>query len=70
MSDIDDYFSVESLINIADELASHGHYRAAVMEAMTALEERVNDVVFLSLERRRGLPTNLVKWLKPGSVSC
>jgi len=61
---MDDSLSVERLINIADDLASHGHYRAAVMEAMTALEERANDVVFRSLERRRGLPPSLVKWLK------
>jgi hypothetical protein len=64
MTDMDDNLSVERLIETADELANHGHYRAAVMEAMTALEERANDAVFRSLERRRGLPHNLVKWLK------
>lgn len=29
------------------------------MEAMTAPEERANDVVFRSLESRRGLPASL-----------
>lgn len=61
---MDDSISVERLVKIADELADQGHFRASVMEAMTALEERANEVVFQSLETRKGLPPNLVKWLK------
>jgi hypothetical protein len=61
---MDDSISVERLVKIAEELAEQGHFRAAVMEAMTALEERANEVVFQSLETRKGLPPNLVKWLK------
>ena len=61
---MNDQISVQRLINIADELAEQGHFRAAVMEAMTALEERANEVVFQSLETRKGLPSNLVEWLR------
>lgn len=56
--------TVDQLLNNAAELISQGHYRSSVMEAMTALEERTNDVVFRTLEGRRGLPTGLVKWLR------
>jgi len=61
---MDDSFSVESLIKNAAELLEQEHYRAAVMEAMTALEERANEVVFQSLETRKALPPDLVKWIK------
>lgn len=61
---MDDTVSVEQLLQNAEDLVAHEHYRAAIMEAMTALEERANQVVFESLKTRKGLPTNLVKWLK------
>lgn len=34
------------------------------MEAITALEERVNEVVFRRLESHQGLPSNLIRWLR------
>ncbi len=61
---MDDYLSVESLVKNANELLQQGHYRAVVMEAMTALEERTNEVVFHSLATRKGLPSNLIEWIK------
>lgn len=59
-----DSISVEGLVKIAEELTYSGHHRAAIMEAMTALEERVNEVVFERLETRKGLPSGLVTWLR------
>ena len=61
---MEDSISVEQLVKNAEDLVGQRHYRAAVMEAMTALEERANEVVFQLLETRRGLPPDLVVWLK------
>jgi hypothetical protein len=59
-----DRIPVETLVENANDLLETGHYRASVMEAMTALEERVNEVVFHSLENRKELPDDLIKWLR------
>lgn len=56
--------TVEELLSQADTLHEAGHFRAAVMEAITALEERVNDVVFAHLEHQKGLPDHLIKWIR------
>lgn len=51
----------------AVHLHAMGQYRAAVMEAFTALEERVAEVVFDQLEHQARLPRELVSWLKEKS---
>lgn len=56
--------TVDELIKNAEDLLDIGQYRAAVMEAFTALEERVADVVFSQLENQAKLPSELVQWLK------
>lgn len=56
--------SVDELLQSANSLFDDGPYRAAIMEAMTALEERVNEVVFDHLERHKGLPGTLVAWIR------
>lgn len=61
---MDDSISVEKLIKNADDLMRLRHYRASVMEAMTALEERANEVIFNSLETKKELTGEMVKWLK------
>jgi hypothetical protein len=64
MSKMETRLSVGELLENSQQLFDSGHFRGSVMEAMTALEERVNEVVFEHLVKHKGLPSALVEWIR------